>query len=87
MRKITFTEKGFNNWAHAIGDIKKGLGKHGHCEKHITAISKWEIYKNNPATTEEWLNPHRSALVEQNRDYFFKIISYIRWVCLQEVPL
>ena len=46
MRKNTFTEKGFNNWAHAIGDIKKGLDKHGHYEKHIIAISKWEIYKS-----------------------------------------
>ena len=82
MRKNTFIEKGFNNWAHAIGDIKKGLDKHGDCEKHITAVGKWEIYKNNPATIEKRLNPHRLALVEQNRDYFIKIINYIRCFCL-----
>ena len=78
MRENTFTEKGFNNWAHAIGDIKKGLDKHGNSETHITAVSKWEIYKNNPVTIEERLNPHRSDLVEKKRDYFIKIINYIR---------
>ena len=53
MREIIFKEKGFNNWAPAIGDIKKQLDKHGDCEKHITAVSKWEIYINNPVTIEE----------------------------------
>ena len=64
MREITLTEKGFNNCSHDIGDIKKELDKHGDCEKHITDVSKWEIYKNNPATIKELLNPYRSALVE-----------------------
>lgn len=46
---------------------------------------RWESFQSNPVTIQERLEPHRPALVQQNRDYFAKLIKYIKWFCLQEV--
>lgn len=68
-----------------MGDKNKGLDKHGKCDSHIAAVKAWENYQSNPVSIDERLTPGRPAVVDQNRDYFTKIIKYIRWFCLQEV--
>ena len=73
----TFTQKGFNNCAHAIGDVQKGLVGHAATDSHINAVSKWENFKLNPVTIEERLNHCQTALVYQNQDYFCKIVKFI----------
>lgn len=80
-----FTVKGFDNWAHAVGDKNKGLEKHGKCDGHLAAVKTWERYQSNPVSIEERLTPGRPAVVDQNRAYFTKVIKYIRWFCLQEI--
>ena len=83
--KDRFTRKGFDDWSHAVGDPKKGLDGHALSTSHRNAMVKWESFQINSVTIEERLNPCRPALVQQNRDYFTKVIKYIRWFCLQEV--
>ena len=70
-----------------MGDKNKGLDKHGNCNSHLTAVKVWESYLSNPVSIEERLTPGRPAVVDQNREYFAKIVKYIRWFCLQEIAL
>ena len=86
-KENSFTLTGFDNWNHAVGDKNKGLDHHASTSVHIQAMIKWEHYQSNQVTIQERLNPYRSTLVNDNRDYFHKIISYIKWFCLQEVAL
>ena len=83
--KDRFTRKGFDDWSHAVGDPKKGLDGHALSTSHINAVVKCESFQVSSFTIEERLNSCRQALVQQNRDYFAKVIKYIRWFCLQEM--
>ena len=80
-----FARRGFDDWAHAVGDAKKGLDGHANSKFHTFAVEKWENFKNDPVQIQERMNPERQSLVQENRGYFKEIISYVWWFASQEV--
>lgn len=81
----TFTKTGYNKWTYAVG-ANKVLDTHAHSKSHELVMARWQMFTRNPVTINKRLDPHRPSLVENNRGYFRKIVGYIRWFCLEEIP-
>ena len=83
-----FVDQGFDNWAKAIGDSKKGLDGHALSIPHIVSMQKWTDFQlaNSTGTIADKVNPLRPSFVDINRAYFSTIVQYIRFFCLQELP-
>ena len=66
---VTFTEKGFRNWAHAM-DSKKGFAKHERSEQHKTSYVKWisfqKISEGKNVTIGSIMCPGREQVIADN---------------------
>eukprot|EP00116_Pleurobrachia_bachei_P005108 sb/3465370/ len=78
----TFTVHGFNDWPQAKGK-NRGLKGHAISKVHLDAMAKWELFKTNPVTIENRLDPHRPQVVMNNRKYFKALIQATQFLAGQ----
>ena len=84
-----FSNTGFSHWKHAL-EKEKGLTKHDNSADHMIAMARWNEYEriksNKSMSLEHFLNPERSSVVKENREYLKMLIEFNRFFCLQELP-
>ena len=84
-----FSNTGFSHWKHAL-EKEKGLTKHDNSADHMIAMARWNEYEriksNKSMSLENFLNPERSSVVKENREYLKMLIEFNRFFCLQELP-
>ena len=51
----------------------------------VAAVQSWLLYKENPVTIQERLDPHRGDIITANRQYFKILFSYARYFAVQEL--
>ena len=81
----TFTQNGFDRWHKDVGTQAAGFIKHACSKDHVAAVQSWLLYKENPVTIQERLDPHRGDIITANRQYFKILFSYARYFAVQEL--
>ena len=87
--EITFAERGFSDWKHALG--KKGIiSNHNVCFNHVNAMHAWCDYKETVArgcSIANRLETGRSELITKNRHYIRSVSEALLFCAPHEIAL